>query len=63
MANRLSSVRRGVHRNWGGANLGVGVAGEGSHTIGEKLNSSFGEERVMAAKKVADLLVDVLAEA
>ena len=41
MANRLSSVRRSVHRNWGGANLGVGVAGEGSHTIGEKLNSSF----------------------
>ena len=41
MANRLSSVRRSVHRNWSGANLGVGVAGEGSHTIGEKLNSSF----------------------
>ena len=41
MANRISSVRRNLHRDWGGANLGVGVAGEGSHTIGEKLNSSF----------------------
>jgi hypothetical protein len=38
MANRLSSVRRSLHRDWGGTNLGVGVAGEGSHTIGEKLN-------------------------
>ena len=41
MANRISSVRRSLHRDWGGANLGVGVAGEGRHTIGEKLNSSF----------------------
>jgi hypothetical protein len=41
VANRLSSVRRSVHRNWGGADLGVGMAGEGSHTIGEKLNFSF----------------------
>ncbi len=40
MANRLSSVRRSVHRNWGGANLGVGVAGEGSHIVGENVNSS-----------------------
>jgi hypothetical protein len=41
MANRLSSVRRSVHLNWDGANLGVDLAGEGSHSIGEKLNSSF----------------------
>jgi hypothetical protein len=66
MANRLSSVRRSVHRNWGGANLGVGVAGEGSHTIGEKLNSSFipsEKDGPLAKKNIAELFVDVLAEA
>jgi hypothetical protein len=41
MANRLSSVRRSVHRNWDGANLGVDLTREESHSIGEKLNSSF----------------------
>ena len=34
------SVRRSVHRNWGSADVGDGVAGEGSHAIGEKVNSS-----------------------
>jgi hypothetical protein len=34
------SVRRSVHRNWGSADVGGGVAEEGSHTIGEKVNSS-----------------------
>ena len=39
MASRLLSVRRSVHRNWGCADIGVCVAREGSHTIGEKVNS------------------------
>ena len=34
MAHSLSSVRRGVHRNWGGAGIGVVVAGARSHAIG-----------------------------
>ena len=33
MANRISSVRRSLHRDWRGANIGVGMAGEGSHII------------------------------
>jgi hypothetical protein len=38
---RVSSVRRSVQRDWGGVDLYGGVAGEGSHTIGERLNFSF----------------------
>jgi len=33
MANRLASFRLSVHGNRGGANLGVGAAGERSHTF------------------------------
>ena len=41
MANCLSSLRRSDRRTWGGADIGMGVAGEGRDTIGEKVNSFF----------------------
>jgi len=36
MGDRFSPVRRGFHRNWGGADIRMGLAGEGSHTLGVK---------------------------
>jgi len=39
MADRPSSVRRSVHRNRGSVDIGVGVAGEGSHNLPAKVNS------------------------
>jgi hypothetical protein len=36
----LSSLRRRVHWNRGGADAGGAMAGEGSLTMGEKVNSS-----------------------
>lgn len=37
MADRLSSVCRSVHRNWSGAGVGGGVAGEGTYAIGQNV--------------------------
>src|SRR5258708_4218221 len=51
MASRLSSVRRGVDRNWGGADPDGGVAREGSHGTSEKVNSSFVPREDAVAKK------------
>ena len=62
MANRFSSVRRSVHRHWGSANLGYRVAGERSHTLGEKLNSPREKDAAWPSETVSDLLVNALAE-
>lgn len=45
LGSGLSSVRRSVHRNWGGLDLCGRLAGEGSHTIGEKLNPGTDHRR------------------
>ena len=51
-AHRLASVRRSGHWHWGGADVGDGVAGEGSHTVGERVNaSSMLSERMAYGEK------------
>ncbi len=41
MADRISSICRSVYWNCGGTDLRVGVAGEGTHILGENMSSSF----------------------
>ena len=56
LASCLTPVRGGVDRNWSGADPDGGVAGEGSHATGEKVNSSLvpREDGAVAKKNVVD---------